>query len=208
MFQQNNWLQKLQLAFVPAALNLLFTASPLAAQPESKHNLDTFEMVVSAGAKTCLPDASATVTIRPSGEADTMDVSVRGLPANTTFNFFVIQVPKAPFGVAWYQGDVQTDKHGRGHAQFMGRFNVETFAFAQGPAPAPVVSANDAATNPVFNPIQMYHVGLWFDSPQDASNAGCPATQTFFNGAHNAGIQVLNTSNFADDQGPLRSVNP
>jgi hypothetical protein len=31
---------------------------------------------------------------------------------------------------------------------------------------------------------------------------------TPFNGEHNAGIQVLNTSNFADDHGPLRQVNP
>jgi len=60
--------------------------------------------------------------------------------------------------------------------------------------------------NPPFNPIQMYHLGLWFDSPQAASNAGCSAGSTFFNGEHNAGIQVLNTSNFADDHGPLRDV--
>jgi hypothetical protein len=29
---------------------------------------------------------------------------------------------------------------------------------------------------------------------------------TAFNGEHNAGIQVLNTSNFADDHGPLRDT--
>jgi len=39
-------------------------------------------------------------------------------------------------------------------------------------------------------------------------SAGCPATVTPFNGQHNAGIQVLNTSNFADDHGPLRDLNP
>jgi hypothetical protein len=50
----------------------------------------------------------------------------------------------------------------------------------------------------------MYHLGLWFDSPNDAQQAGCPAT--VFNGGHNAGIQVLNTSNFTDDAGPLFSV--
>jgi len=45
---------------------------------------------------------------------------------------------------------------------------VETFAFAQGSAPAPVVFTGgvlpDASLNPAFNPIQMYHLGLWFDS--------------------------------------------
>ena len=140
-----------------------------------------------------------------------MDVTVEGLPANTDFDFFVIQVPKAPFGVAWYQGDIQTDSHGRGSQRFIGRFNIETFAVAPGSAPAPVVFNGpfpDASLNPSFNPIQMYHLGLWFGSPQAASAAGCPATVTPFNGEHNAGIQVLNTSNFADDQGPLRKVTP
>jgi hypothetical protein len=54
----------------------------------------------------------------------------------------------------------------------------------------------------------MYHLGLWFDSPADALAAGCPATVTPFNGQHNAGIQVLNTSTFMDDHGPLRDVAP
>jgi hypothetical protein len=61
-------------------------------------------------------------------------------------------------------------------------------------------------TNPAFNPIQMYHPGLWFNSPQDAQKAGCPATVTPFNGEHDAGIQVLDTSTFPNDQGPLRQI--
>jgi hypothetical protein len=46
---------------------------------------------------------------------------------------------------------------------------------------------------------------VWFDSPVDAEKRwpGCPDAVTPFNGAHDAGIQVLNTSNFADDNGPL-----
>jgi hypothetical protein len=54
----------------------------------------------------------------------------------------------------------------------------------------------------------MYHLGLWFNSPDDAKNAGCPSTVTPFNGEHNAGVQVLNTSNFPDLQGPLVNVTP
>jgi hypothetical protein len=140
-----------------------------------------------------------------------MDVTVQGLPPKTEFDFFVIQVPKAPFGVSWYQGDIITDKNGRGHQQFVGRFNIETFAVAPGSAPAPIVFSGpfpDASLNPPFNPIQMYHLGLWFGSPEAARAAGCPTTVTPFNGEHNAGIQVLNTSNFPDDHGPLRNVNP
>jgi hypothetical protein len=140
-----------------------------------------------------------------------MDVTVEGLPPNTDFDYFVIQVPKAPFGVSWYQGDIQTDKNGKGKQHFIGRFSIETFAVAPGTEPAPVVFSGpfpDASLNPPFNPIQMYHLGLWFNDPNDASKAGCPATVTPFNGTHNAGIQVLNTSNFPDDHGPLRQVDP
>ena len=193
-----------------AGIGLLLTASPLMAAPNSRHST-AFDMVVSSGAKTCLPDASADVKITPTGPVDIMDVSVQGMPPNATFNLFVVQVPKAPFGISWYQGDIETDKHGRGHQQFVGLFSIETFAVAPGSAPAPVVFDGpfpDASLNPPFNPIQMYHLGLWFDSPADAQSAGCPATVTPFNGEHNAGIQVLNTSNFPDDHGPLRSVNP
>ena len=190
-----------------AVVGLLSSASPILA---SDHGTQEFKMLVSAGAKTCLPNASATVSVRPAGSVEIMDVSVEDLPANTDFDFFVLQVPKAPFGVAWYQGGITTDRNGRGHAEFMGRFSVETFSFAQGTAPAPVVFNDgvvpDATLNPAFNPIQMYHLGLWFDSSTAAQRAGCPATQTPFNGEHNAGLQVLNTSNFADDHGPLRDV--
>jgi hypothetical protein len=200
---------QLQYLAAAGALGLLLTASPLAAAPDDDYS-PGFTMVVSAGAKTCLPKATATVTVRPSGPVDIMDVTVQGLPANTDFEFFVIQVPKAPFGVAWYQGDIVTDRNGRGHQEFVGRFNIETFAFAQGSAPAPVVFTGgafpDASLNPSFNPIQMYHLGLWFDSSDAAGKAGCPATVTAFNGQHSAGIQVLNTSNFSDDHGPLRDI--
>jgi len=169
----------------------------------------TFNMVVSAGAKSCLPNATATVTITPGGQIDLMDVTVSGLTPNTDFDFFVIQVPKAPFGVAWYQGDIETDGTGRGHQHFVGRFSIETFSVATGSAAAPVVFNGpfpDASLNPPFNPIQMYHLGLWFNNPGAAQEHGCPATVTPFNGEHNAGIQVLNTSNFPDAAGPLRSV--
>lgn len=203
--------KQLQFLAAPAALSLLFTVSPLAAATDTPDDSLTFNMVVSAAGKTCVPNAAAKVTITPVGNVETMDVSVKDLPPNTGFEFFVIQVPKAPFGIAWYQGEIETDKNGRAHQRFVGRFSIETFAVAPGSAPAPFVFNGpfpDATVNPPFNPIQMYHLGLWFGSPAAAQAAGCPATATPFSGEHDAGIQVLNTSNFPDDQGPLRKVNP
>jgi hypothetical protein len=85
-------------------------------------------------------------------------------------------------------------------------FNRETFIVAPGAAPAPKVFPDDATTNPATPPVQLYHLGLWFNAPADAAKAGCPATVTPFNGEHNAGIQVLNTSNFQDGAGPLSAL--
>jgi len=174
-----------------------------------------FEMVRNdAGAlQDALPNARGRVKIESVGPVEIMDVKVWGLPPNTDFDFFVIQVPKAPFGLAWYQGDIETNEYGVGHQRFIGRFSIETFIVAQSPpAPAPLVFNDspfpNAATNPVTNPVQLYHLGLWFNDPADAAQAGAKSTVTPFNGEHNAGVQVLNTSNFPDDFGPLRHVSP
>jgi hypothetical protein len=173
----------------------------------------SFEMVRSAAATNgnCLPNAKAFVSIRRGGPVEIMTVGVNGLPPNTDFDFFVIQVPNAPFGMAWYQGDIETNSGGTGTGQFVGRFSIETFIVAPGTAPAPVVHSGpfpDASLNPATNPLHTYHLGLWFNSPADAVKAGCSGNVTPFNGDHNAGIQVLSTRNFADDHGPLRDFTP
>jgi hypothetical protein len=171
----------------------------------------TFDMVVSAGARGCVPNASGTVTIASIGLVEHMHVSVSGLPPNTEFAFFVTQLPTAPFGISWFQGRIETNHHGQGSQTFVGTFSSDTFTVAPGSGPAPVVHNGpfpDASLNPPFNPIQMYHLGLWFGSPNAAAAAGCPAVVTPFNGEHDAGLQVLNTGNFRTDRGPLREVTP
>jgi hypothetical protein len=174
----------------------------------------TFGLVVSGLAKACLPEASGRVTLNSLGIGESMHVEVSGLPPKTDFDLFVIQSPNAPFGLSWYQGDIQTDSNGNGVGDFFGRFSKETFIVAPGTTAAPVVFKNgpfpDASSNPPTPPVQLYHIGIWFNSAQDALNLGCTGTlvQTPFNGIHNAGIQVLNTSNFTPLNGPLRSFNP
>jgi hypothetical protein len=173
-----------------------------------------FDMVVSPGARTCLPNAKAEVNIISDGQAEDMFIVASGLPPNTAFDFFVIQVPNAPFGLSWYQGDMQSLPDGEAIQHFRGRFSIETFIVAQPPGgqPAPVVHDQppfpDADTNPATEPVHTFHLGLWFGSPQAAVAAGCPNTITRFNGEHNAGIQVLNTSNFPDTEGPLLLLRP
>jgi hypothetical protein len=132
-----------------------------------------------------------------------------GLPPNTDFDFFVIQVPTPGFGLSWYQGDIETNKNGVGHGRFIGRFNIETFIVSPAIEPSPIVFNNtfpDVSPGPKTGPIHTYHLGLWFNSPEDAKKAGGPPTVTPFNGEHNAGVQVLNTSNFPDQAGPLINI--
>jgi hypothetical protein len=136
-------------------------------------------------------------------------MEVSGLPPKTEFDAFVIQLPNAPFGLSWYQGDLTTDAKGNGVADFIGRFSIETFIVAPGSGPAPVVHQGpipDANTNPATGPVHTYHVGLWFGSPDAANNAGCGNGRTPFNGEHNAGIQALSTRNFGNTTGPLRRI--
>jgi hypothetical protein len=133
-----------------------------------------------------------------------MKVSADHLPPNTDFDLFVTQVPNVPFGISWYQGDLESNRSGHARGTFIGRFNIETFAVAPGSAAAPQVFNGpfpDASLNPPFNPVQMYHLGPWFNSPKDAA-AGCAGTITPFNGEHDAGVQALSTSNFPDQAGP------
>jgi hypothetical protein len=171
----------------------------------------SFDMVRSAASVSanCLQGADADVTIISQGSVEVMKVAASRLPKNTDFDLFVIQVPNAPFGISWYQGDLNSDSTGHASGTFAGRFSIESFAVAPGAAGAPVVFQGpfpDASLNPPFNPVQMYHLGLWFDSAKDAIAAGCAGATTPFNGEHNAGVQALSTRNFPDLSGPLRAV--
>ena len=189
---------------VSLALGALFiggSMSAAAAPPESLK----FDMAVSAAAAGCLPNAQGQVTVRQAGANQRMQVRVNGLPPHTEFALFVLQTPTGPFGMSWYQGDIVTDDNGSGSQQFFGIFSRELFVFAPATRAAPQTDPFDAATNPATAPVHTYHLGLWFSEPTDASNAGCPGTVTPFEGNHQAGIQVLNTSNFGTEaaDGPL-----
>ncbi len=160
-----------------------------------------------SGAATCLAtNASGRVTISDLGPVQNLHVEMFHLPPKTEFATFLLQVPKSPFGLAWYQGDIVTNADGRGVGDFTGIFNKETFIQAPGVAPAPVVFPDNASSNPATRPVQIYHLGIWFADATEAGNAGCPNTATPFDGDHQAGIQVLNTSNFPDGHGPLLNL--
>ncbi len=209
--QPSRSLKRSVLAPVLALSGLLVfgQAGPAAKKHEKNHEQRIeFNMVRNGGLPAvCLPFARGEVEITSKGPVEVMEVEVEGLPPNTEFDFFVIQKPGGPFGMSWYQGDIETDDEGEGHGKFIGRFNIETFIVAPGSVPAPQPhDIRDASSNPVTLPVHTFHLGLWFNSPADASQAGCGSGMTPFNGDHTAGVQVLNTSNFPDLAGPLSQL--
>lgn len=155
----------------------------------------------------CLAGVNGSVNIFALGYAERMEISIAGQPPNIEFDVFVIQVPDAPFGLSWYQGDMTTDANGRATESFVGRFNEETFIVAPGAQPAPVVHAGkDANANLATDPVHTAHIGIWFNSPAEAVAAGCGNEVTPFNGDHTAGIQILSTRGFGDLAGPLLQI--
>lgn len=201
--------------YISAAIGTLSTLGCMLAVPgtAAAANSIVFGMVRSAAVVTagCALNAQARVTIDSLGPIEVMHVEATGLPPNSEFDLFVTQLPNAPFGMAWYQGDMESNANGRALGTFIGRFNLETFIVAPGTGAAPVVHHSpiaDASSNPATAPIHTFHVGLWFGTPEVAAEAGCPTTVTPFNGDHTAGIQVLSTRNFGNATGPLRSLRP
>jgi hypothetical protein len=195
-------------AVLAAAAVAILAATPALAGNDNDDDDLKFDLVPSKGLPPgVLQNAHGRVRIESVGPVEIMNVIVWGLPPNTDFDFFVIQVPNKPFGLSWYQGDIETNRYGVGYGRFVGRFNIETFIVSPGnvPSPSPVVFTNafpDVALGPVNGRVHTYHLGLWFNSPTDGANAGAPGV-TPFNGEGNAGAQVLNTGEFPDLPGPL-----
>jgi hypothetical protein len=206
-------LASLAAAFAAMSLPTSGATGTHAALASNNHAV-RFPLVRSAGAvkANCLANARGVVRVTPGSLNDLMEVAVAGLPPETDFDLFVTQLPNAPFGVAWYQSDLHTDDEGHGYVQVRGIFDVETFSLSLGGPSGgedPTQNLSGPAvtdTNAVFRPTHQYHLGLWFNSPDDAAKAGCPAAVTPFNGEQHAGIQALSTRTFPDNQGPLSLV--
>src|ERR1700738_5098167 len=128
------------IAFATLAGAALASSPAMAGDNDNDGDDFKFDLVRSKGLAnfpTVAPNAHGRVKIESVGPVEIMDVKVWGLPANTDFDFFVIQVPNAPFGLSWYQGDIETNRNGVGHGTFIGRFSIETFIVAPGATPAP-----------------------------------------------------------------------
>ena len=138
-------------AVLACLLLVAFAAAMVARAAGPKHKIK-FDMVPSTTAATCLPNAKGHVEVQAKHGVEKLKLKVEGLPAKTGFDFFVIQVPNAPFGLSWYQGDLETNHDGKAELKVAGRFNVETFIVAPGstaaPHPSPGLPSAPASPRP------------------------------------------------------------
>src|ERR1051326_1866185 len=123
------------------ALAACGTSSAASTTSSTDINADTngfhFNLVPSPGITACLPKASGKGTIsnvKQNGEVlnQVLTISVQNLAKNAGYDLFVTEIPNKPFGIAWYQSDLQTDSNGNGSVQVRGIFNEETFSVSTG----------------------------------------------------------------------------
>jgi hypothetical protein len=190
------------------AASLVSAVAAVAAQPApDKQDEISFDLVPNAAFVDCMrasydvePRAHATV-IRGKVN-DTLVLDLYGFKPGLQFDLFTIQHSpffddgaKDPaftgsFGMAWYQSDVEVNKHGSSRTQIRTILLDQIFGF-------------DADVG--LNPVNTFHVGFWFNNPDDAQPCSAtPIKPTPFNGEHKAGpFAMISATSRQTTLGPL-----
>jgi hypothetical protein len=177
-----------------SVLAAVFTSAVLTALPSIAYgaapNEITFDLVPNPAFKACLVNdpsvpASAKVTVTRTALNDVLLLEMNNIKPGLAFDLFTVQRSpfladgspdpnfKGLFGLAWYQSDVQADSNGQGEVVIKTILLDQIFGF-------------DPAV-PLL-PTNTFHVGFWFNNPQDAAACGFDVTKpTPFNGEHKAG---------------------
>jgi hypothetical protein len=184
---------------------------PSTAAAQDKKDEISFDLVPNTPFVNCLrrsayeePRAHATV-IRGKLN-DTLILDLDGIKPGLAFDLFTVQrssfladgVPdpafKGSFGLAWYQSDIEIGKHtDDGHVRIKTILLDQIFGFDPDKA---------------LPPTNTFHVGFWFNNPQDAAACGFPADNpakfTPFNGEHKAGpLAMISVPDPTTKLGPL-----
>lgn len=147
---------------------------------------------------------TANVTVTRGTRKDTLVLKAKNLKPGLAFDMFTVQrssllADGSPdpnftnFGFAWYQSDVQADSDGNAVA------TIKTILLDQ------IFGFDPDLSNP--NPVNTFHVGFWFNNPNDANVDGCVFDVTHptpFNGEHNAGpVAMISVPDATTGLGPL-----
>ena len=182
--------------------------SMLAVSGQASAQVDetTFQLVPVGTILSCLADPSSTeppvarVTVVRGKLNDHLTLHAEHIKPGLQFDLFTVQNspfladgskdPKFKnFGLAWYQTDVEANQHGTADVSIRTILLDQIFGFD------PVVG---------LAPTNTFHVGFWFNNPQDAVACGFdPKKPTPFNGEHKAGPLAMVSLPAAGGPGPL-----
>ena len=168
----------------------------------------TFNLVANPQFINCLsisPDLlpRAQVTVTRGILNDTLDMELANIRPGLAFDLFTVQRSpfladgskdpnfKGSFGLAWYQSDIEIN--GRAGD---GSVSIQTILLDQ------IFGFDPDVTLP---PTNTFHVGFWFNNPQDAAACGFDVTKpTPFNGEHKAGpLAMISLPDAQSGLGPL-----
>ena len=209
-------LNKLQILAASAVLNVLIPVTPLFANGPDEIS---FDLVANPKFAACLvndpsgPAPSAHVTVSRGTANDVMIVELQNFKPGAAFDLFTIQRSNLKnegtpdpnfkgFGLAWYQSDIHVGNDGKAEAVVKSILLDGIFGFDADPIPGSVPPA------PLVPPTHTFHVGFWFDSPNDAVACGFdPSKPTPFNSAHQAGPNaMISVPNATSGLGPLSTT--
>ena len=144
---------------------------------------------------------TATVKVVRGKLNDTLTLTLKNIKPKLDFDLFTVQNSNllsngtvnpgfTNFGMAWYQSDVEANSSGGGTVTIKTILLDQIFGFD------PAVS---------LAPVNTFHVGFWFNNPQDAVACGFNAANpTPFNGEHNAGpLGMISLPSAVTGLGPL-----
>jgi hypothetical protein len=184
-------------------LALAITILTAAVKPQAAEvHKETFKLHPNPPFASCFGSgATAEVTVVRGNLADTLYIKGQNFQPNLGFDLFTTQrtqlLPNGQvdpnftnFGLAWYQTDLESDQYGNINATIHTILLDQIFGF-------------DVDTS--LAPTNAFHVGFWFNNPQDAVACGFDASKpTPFNGQHLAGPNaMISVPNAKTNLGPL-----
>jgi hypothetical protein len=215
---ENNMLKQLSVLAASAAISMYLPVAPLLADGPDDIS---FNLVANPKFAACLGNdpynpPTAKVTVGRGTANDVMIVELQHFKPGAVFDLFTIQRTnltsngnadpnfKGSFGLAWYQSDIHVGSDGKAEAVVKSILLDGIFGFDADPIPG----SNPAA--PLVPPTHTFHVGFWFDKPEDAAACGFdPSKPTPFSSEHRAGPNaMISTPNPVTGQGPLDTVDP
>ena len=147
------------------------------------------------------PTPTAEILVQRGEQNDVLILHAEHLRPNLKFDLFTVQNTSllsngtpdpsfANFGLAWYQTDVQANSEGNAESIIKTILLDQIFGF-------------DQATGLI--PTHTFHVGFWFNNPQDAVACGFdPTKPTPFNGEQHAGpLAMISVPSSTTKLGPL-----